>query len=299
MPAFRIATAICLVRDQGGEPLSGEFVNVLARLVRGKVRWLAEGRAAELLTEEMDPRTVKDLVARDLDALGMDLLVLQAEGRRKALMVADMDSTLITIECIDELADMIGMRGEVAAITEKAMAGLLDFESALVERVALLEGVAETAIEEVIRERLKLMPGASALVSTMRAHGAMTALVSGGFTAFTAHVAARLGLDIHRSNRLEVRNGRLTGRIEGDIVGPRAKEAALREFTALRGLEREQTMAVGDGANDRDMIAAAGLGVAFHAKPAVQAMADLSVTHGDLRSLLYVQGYSDAEITEA
>ncbi|MCB1833923.1 MAG: phosphoserine phosphatase SerB, partial [Geminicoccaceae bacterium] len=295
-PSAEGPTAICLVGGHGGEPLSAEFVNVLMRLFNGKLRWLAEGRAAEIVTETMTPRTARDLVARDLEALGMDVLVLPAGGRRKSLLVADMDSTLITIECIDELADTIGLRAEVASITERAMAGGLDFASALVERVALLEGVPETAVEEVIRERLKLTPGAEALIATMRANGAMTALVSGGFTLFSAHVAQRLGLDVHRANRLEIRNGRLTGRLLGEIVDPRTKLASLLEFTAMRGLERGATMAVGDGANDREMIEAAGLGVAFHARLAVQAVADISVNHGDLETLLFIQGYDETEI---
>ncbi|MCB1971832.1 MAG: phosphoserine phosphatase SerB [Geminicoccaceae bacterium] len=254
--------------------------------------------AAEIVTEAMTPRTARDLFGRDLEALGMDVLALPARRRRKKLIVADMDSTLITIECIDELAASIGIRSEVAAITERAMAGALDFEAALTSRVALLEGVPQTAIEEVIREKLRLMPGARRLMATMRAHGATTAVVSGGFTAFTSHVARVLGLDIQRANSLEVRDGRLTGRLEGPVVGPRAKLDVLRELAATHGLYREDTMAVGDGANDRDMIAEAGLGIAYRARPAVQAVADLCVNHGDLESLLFIQGYSKAEIRE-
>ena len=246
----------------------------------------------------MPVNVVRDLIPTEFSGLGIDVFVLPATNRRKRLLVADMDSTLITIECVDELADLIGKKSEVAAITELAMAGVLDFESALRQRVSLLEGVPETAADQVISERLRLMPGAIELAATMRAHGARTAVVSGGFTLFTTHVARMLGLDFQSANRLEIIDGRLTGRLSGPIIGPRAKLETLEELTTRYDLSPGDTLAVGDGANDRDMIAAAGLGVAYRARPVVEAVADVAVRHGDLRTLLYIQGYADDEIVE-
>ena len=187
------------------------------------MRWLSDGVAAEIITEKFAPRTVRDLLAQGLAALDLDLLVLPAENRKKRLLIADMDSTLITIECIDELADLVGLKSEVAAITERAMAGSMDFTQALKARVRLLEGVPEEAISELIAERIQLMDGALELVATMRAHTAKTAIVSGGFTLFCDYVAKLLGVDTHQANRLEVKDGKLTGKLEGAIIDPKGQ----------------------------------------------------------------------------
>ncbi len=226
---------------------------------------------------------------------GIDLAVQPAEGRRKEVLVADMDSTMIGQECIDELADIAGVGERVKEITARAMNGELGFEGALRERVALLEGFSTDVIERVWRERITLAPGGRALIATMRANGATCALVSGGFTQFTSRVAERLGFDRHQANTLIEREGRLTGAVGEPILGRDAKITALRETCAARGVGPERAMAVGDGANDLGMLSLAGSGVALHAKPVVAAETELRVNHGDLTALLHLQGYAAAE----
>jgi phosphoserine phosphatase len=231
-------------------------------------------------------------VWEDLQALRVDLVVQKAEGRKKRLLIADMDSTMIRQECIDELADEAGVGARVADITARAMNGELDFEAALRERVGLLKGLPEAVIAEVLRDRITLMPGGSVLLATMKANGAYAALVSGGFTAFTSAVATRLGFDENRANTLHVVEGRLAGTVAAPILGKEAKLQALHEITARLGITPAQALAVGDGANDLPMLLAAGTGVALHAKPRVQADCDVRVNHGDLTALLYLQGYT-------
>jgi phosphoserine phosphatase len=222
------------------------------------------------------------------------------EYRRKKLLVADMDSTMIGQECIDELADYVGLKEHVAAITERAMRGEIAFVPALRERVALLKGLPPSTIEEVIRERIRLTPGARTLIATMRANGAYTCLVSGGFTAFTSRIAAMIGFDEQRANTLMVdADGRLAGSVAEPVLGREAKRETLLELARARRLRPEQALAVGDGANDIPMIEAAGLGVAFHGKPAVAAAAAARIDHGDLTALLYAQGYRREEFVEA
>jgi len=206
--------------------------------------------------------------------------------------VADMDSTMITIECIDELADYAGLKAEIAEVTERAMQGELRFEDALDARVALLKGLDEAMIDRCHSERLSIMPGARALVRTMRAQGATCILVSGGFTRFADRVAADIGFNRAIANRLNIEAGRLAGTVERPIVGAEAKLEALREAMDSLALGREETLAVGDGANDIPMLEAAGLGVAYRAKPKTQAAADARIDHGDLSALLYAQGYA-------
>ena len=228
-----------------------------------------------------------------------DVNIVPAANRRKKLLVADMDSTIITCECIDELADMAGIKPKVAAITERAMRGDIDFPDALRERVALLKGLPLEKLDRVYAERVRLNPGARALTATMRAHGACTLLVSGGFTFFTSRVAADAGFEENQGNRLLDDGSLLTGEVGEPILGREAKLKALDDAAARHALRTADAVAVGDGANDLDMIRRAGLGVAYHAKPVVAAAAGASISHGDLRSVLYLQGYHAADIISA
>lgn len=241
------------------------------------------------------------LAARLREALGpapVDIVVQPLEGRRKRLLIADMDSTMIGQECIDELADFAGRRAEISAITERAMRGELDFEAALKERVAMLKGLPESVLEETFRKRITLTPGARTLVQTMKKFGGYAALVSGGFTFFTSRVAEAAGFDFNDANTLIVKDGALAGEVAEPIRGRAAKEAALMRIASERAIPLEETMAVGDGANDLSMLARAGLGVAFRAKPAVAEAADARIDHGDLTALLYMQGVPQAEFAD-
>ncbi len=255
----------------------------------GDAIWLDPGVAAEFPVEAM-PENRWDVWA-GLQGLGVDLVVQRAEGRRKQLLIADMDSTMIQQECIDELADEAGVGAHVAGITARAMNGELDFEAALKERVGLLKDLPERVIATVLRDRITLMPGGPVLLATMKANGGYAALVSGGFTAFTAQIAATLGFDEHRANTLLVAEGVLTGQVAQPILGKQAKLDALIEITARLGITPEDAMAVGDGANDLAMLNRAGAGVALHAKPTVAAQCDIRINHGDLTALLFMQGY--------
>ena len=231
---------------------------------------------------------------------GIDIIVQPAAARQKKLFLADMDSTMIGQECIDELADYVGLKAHVAAITERAMRGDIAFEPALRERVALLEGLPISVIEEVLRDRIRLTPGGKTLVATMRANGAVTCMVSGGFTLFTDRIAAMIGFDKSRANRLTLVDGhKLAGKVADPVFGRDGKRAVLIELRQDLGLAKNDTMAIGDGANDLDMILEAGLGVAYHAKPKIAATAPARIDHGDLTALLYVQGYRREEFVEA
>lgn len=256
----------------------------------GDAIWLDPGVAAEFPVEAMPENRWQ--VWQDFQSLGVDLVVQPAEGRRKKMLLADMDSTMIEQECIDELADEAGVGAHVAGITRRAMNGELDFESALRERVGLLKGLPVAVIDRVIRDRITLMPGGPVLLATMKANGAHAALVSGGFSAFTAKIAAQLGFDENRANTLLAEDGRLTGQVAEPILGKQAKVDALEDITARLGLTEDQVMAVGDGANDLGMLKRAGAGVALHAKPVVAAECDIRINHGDLTALLYIQGYA-------
>ena len=259
----------------------------------GEAVWLDPGVAAEFSVPEMPQNRWE--VWEGLQTMGIDLVVQKAEGRKKRMLIADMDSTMIRQECIDELADEAGVGAYVADITARAMNGELDFESALRERVGLLKGLDEGVIARVIRDRITLMPGGPALVATMRANGGYAALVSGGFTAFTGAIAGVLSFDENRANTLLVEAGRLTGQVAEPILGKAAKVQALEEISARLGITPAQAIAVGDGANDLGMLGLAGTGVALHAKPSVQAQCEVRVNHGDLTALLYLQGYARDE----
>ncbi len=248
-------------------------------------------RAMDLFIDGGDLAALRVRAATAFAGLAVDVCVQPADGRRKRLLLADMDSTIIGCECLDELADFAGVKAEIAAITERAMAGELPFEAALIERVSRLAGLRLGALQDAYTQRVRLNPGASTLTRTMSAHGARCVLVSGGFDFFTARVAAAAGFAAHRANRLIDDGARLTGAVAMPILGREAKLAALNEEAAALGLALSETLAVGDGANDLAMIEAAGLGVAWRAKPIVAARADARVDHTDLTALLYFQGY--------
>ncbi|MBN8293444.1 phosphoserine phosphatase SerB [Rhodobacter sp. NTK016B] len=256
----------------------------------GTARWLDRGIAAEFEIGAMPANRWESW--ESLQELGIDLCVQPSAGRRKAMLLADMDSTMIQQECIDELADMAGVGAHVAGITARAMNGELDFEAALKERVGLLKDLPVSVIDQVLAERITYMPGGKTLIATMKAHGGHAALVSGGFTAFTAKVAAELGFDENRANTLLERDGKLTGAVGEPILGKQAKVDALNQITARLGITPAEVIAVGDGANDLGMLGLAGSGVALHAKPSVAAQCELRVNHGDLTALLYLQGYA-------
>ena len=274
--------------------LTEERVEALRDLFAGgHIIWLDDSIAAEFPAEALPPDAAA--IADDTRLAGFDLVIQPTEGRRKAVLLADMDSTMIEQECIDELADMAGVGPRVAAITARAMNGELNFHEALIERVSLLAGLNELVIQQVLDERITTAPGGRTLIATMRAQGAYCALVSGGFTAFTAPIAAELGFNEHRANALLADEGVLTGHVGLPILGREAKIEALEEITAQHGLTPADAIVVGDGANDLGMIQLAGTGVALHAKPVVAAQAGVRIDHGDLTALLYLQGYGRDE----
>ncbi len=281
-PAEPVLTA-AIVADCGAR-----MVDVTA------ISWLSEGVAADIFFDG-DIVAAEEKLGPELMAKNLDFLFQPQQNRVKKLLVADMDSTIIQCECIDELADFAGLKEEISAMTKAAMQGNVDFEQTLRDRVALLAGLEATALEKMYRERLALTPGAVPLIRTMNAKGAMTVLVSGGFTFFTGKVAALTGFQVNRGNILEISDGRLTGKVLPPIVDSRTKIDSLIEFRNKGGLSKAETLAIGDGANDIPMIREAGLGVAFHPKPAVEKAADMVIRHADLTALLYLQGYSDQD----
>jgi phosphoserine phosphatase len=258
--------------------------------------WLADGIACDIaLRDGEDLQATEALLRSVIDRAPIDLVVQQAETRRKQFLIADMDSTMIGQECIDELADVVGLKDKVAAITARAMNGEIAFEPALRERVALLKGLPISVVDDVIAQRITLTSGGPELIATMKAKGYYAALVSGGFTVFTSRVAAMLGFDEDRANILIEKDGLLTGEVAEPILGKQAKVDALEEISATLGITPSDTIAVGDGANDLGMLGIAGAGVALHAKPTVSAKAQMRVDYGDLTALLYIQGYRKSD----
>ena len=286
-----IATLIAAERISSGDISAAEDALRVRGIEPMGRSWIEEDVACDLLFSA-DPAAAREALQGLVP--GADLVVQGEAGRRKRLLVADMDSTMITVECIDELADYAGLKAEVAAVTERAMRGELDFETALRERVALLEGLDEAAIDRCHEERVRITPGAEALVRTMRREGGYCLLVSGGFSRFADRVAGAIGFDRAVSNALLFEQGRLSGVAE-PIVGAKAKRDALVDAAASQGAKLSDVIAIGDGANDIPMLEAAGLGIAFHAKPRVAAAADARIDHGDLGALLFAQGYARSE----
>jgi phosphoserine phosphatase len=288
---------LILIARPGSRALDAATLEAVSRLAPAEPEWLAEAEALEVRLDS-DGRGLEDALRHELGGLPVDVAVVPARNRSKRLLLADMDSTIIEQEVVDELAALAGVGAAVSAITERAMRGELAFEPALRERMALLEGLPATAIESIIRDRISFAPGGRTLVATMKAHGAFTAIVSGGFTAFTGHVAEALGFESHEANRLVIEDGRLTGRVAEPVLGQTAKVEALRRLMTKLGIAADDVVAVGDGANDIAMLQLAGLGVAFHGKPAVRAAADVRIDHADLTALLYLQGYRKVEFVK-
>ncbi|PBB95419.1 phosphoserine phosphatase SerB [Mesorhizobium sp. WSM3862] len=292
-----IATLVSNPKDRR---VSVPLANIASRAAGASaVHWLAEHVACDLvLPETPDIGALTANLRAALASEPVDIIVQPAEGRRKRILLADMDSTMIDQECIDELADEIGVKDRVAAITARSMNGEIAFEPALRERVALLKGLDTAVVDRIIANRLTLAAGGRALVQTMRANGAWTALVSGGFDVFTSRIAAMLGFQENRANRLIEEGGRFAGTVAAPILGRAAKAEALLDIAARLGVTTQDAVAVGDGANDLDMIRLAGTGVALHAKPAVAEQARIRIDHGDLTALLYLQGYRQREFVQ-
>ena len=290
-----VATLIC---NPANPALDSTIVDGALAIVPspGQPQWLFDEVAIDIpFAAEFETKDhIRNFESRLREARGdlpIDIVVQPVAARRKKLFLADLDSTMIRQECIDELADFVGLKAHVAEITERAMRGEIEFEPALRERVALLKGLPVTVVDEVLAKRITLTPGGRELVMTMRAHGAYTCLISGGFTLFAGAIAAKLGFQESRANELVVRDGKFTGEVKEPILGRATKLATLIELTESFDLDDIDTLVTGDGANDLGMIRHAGLGVAYHAKPAVGAGAAARIDHGDLTALLYAQGY--------
>jgi phosphoserine phosphatase len=294
-----VATLICNPADPA---LDATIVDgALAVLPSpGSAEWLFDEVAVDIpFNGSEDIAAIEDRLRQARGDLPIDIVVQPRAARRKKLFLADMDSTMIGQECIDELADFAGLKAHVAKITERAMRGEIEFGPALRERVGLLKGMPVGVVDEVLKQRITPTPGGRELVATMRAHGAYTCLISGGFTLFTSAVAAMIGFQENRANELLVEDGKLTGEVREPILGRAAKLATLIELTESFDLDDIDTLVAGDGANDLSMIQHAGLGVAYRAKPAVAAAAAARIDHGDLTALLYAQGYRREEFVEA
>jgi phosphoserine phosphatase len=288
-----MALVATLVANPSNPVLTPEIAERAAEAVKASgLYWLADGIACDIaLRDGTDAQAAEANILAVISSVPIDLVIQEQETRRKKLLIADMDSTMIGQECIDELAAEVGLKEKVATITARAMNGEIAFEPALRERVALLKGLPISVVDEVIAKRITLTPGGPELIATMKSKGHYTALVSGGFTVFTSRIAATLGFDENRANTLLEDGGILSGFVAEPILGKQAKVDALNEISARLGISPEEAIAVGDGANDLGMLHLAGAGVALHAKPAVAAEAQMRINHGDLTALLYIQGY--------
>ncbi|UWM73863.1 phosphoserine phosphatase SerB [Rhizobium sp. WSM4643] len=296
-----MALVATLVANPSNPVLTPEIAEQAAKAVNASgLYWLADGVACDIaLRDGTDAQAAEANILAVIASAPIDLVIQEQETRRKKLLIADMDSTMIGQECIDELAAEVGLKEKVAIITARAMNGEIAFEPALRERVALLKGLPISVVDEVIAKRITLTPGGPELIATMKSKGLYTALVSGGFTVFTSRIAATLGFDENRANTLLEDGGILSGFVAEPILGKQAKVDALNEISARLGISPEEAIAVGDGANDLGMLQLAGAGVALHAKPAVAAEAQMRINHGDLTALLYIQGYRKTDFVRA
>jgi phosphoserine phosphatase len=284
-----------LIANPSSPVLTNTLVEVAAKTIGSKtVYWLADGLAADMLFTG-DHVNVRAKIEKIIADQPIDIIIQEQEGRRKKLLIADMDSTMIGQECIDELAGVVGLKAHVSAITARAMNGEIPFEDALRERVSLLKGLDANVVTTVIKERITLTPGGRELIATMKKNGGYTALVSGGFTSFTGPVSVMLGFDENQANILEEEGGLFTGTVREPILGRQAKADTLQTICTRLGITSAEAMAVGDGANDLSMIQMAGSGVALHAKPSVAAQAKHRINYSDLTALLYMQGYRKAD----
>ena len=283
-----MTSRIVLIAAPGSNAINDDVLS----LINAEPTWLSKGEAAEFAAL-VDVKTLRQRLAQ----LPIDVNIVSTANRRKRLLIADMDSTMIEQECIDELGVVAGVGDEIKAITVRAMRGEIDFADALRERVGLMAGLDAGVIDKIVQDHLTLMPGGKTLVATMKANGAYTALVSGGFRQFTSRVAALVGFDTNEANDLIIENGKLAGRVGEPILGKEAKVEALNRISSAHGLTAADAIAVGDGANDIPMLQAAGMGVALHAKPKVQKAAPHCINHGDLTALLFLQGYKKADFT--
>ncbi|MBP1873832.1 phosphoserine phosphatase [Ensifer adhaerens] len=288
-----MALVATLIANPSNPVLTPALAEAAADAVKASgLYWLADGIACDLaLRDGTDPFAAEAALRGALNGVAVDVAVQDADTRRKKLLIADMDSTMIGQECIDELAAEVGLKDKVAAITARAMNGEIAFEPALIERVALLKGLPSSVVGDVIARRITLTPGGPELIATMKAKGYYTALVSGGFTVFTGPVADMLGFQENRANTLIEKDGTLTGEVAEPILGKQAKVDALIDIAGRLGISTDEALAVGDGANDLGMLQLAGTGVALHAKPVVAEQAKARIDHGDLTALLYLQGY--------
>ncbi|GGD62759.1 MULTISPECIES: phosphoserine phosphatase SerB [Rhizobium] len=296
-----MALVATLVANPSNPVLTPAIAEQAAEVVKASgLYWLADGIACDIaLRDGTDAQAAEANILALISGAPIDLVIQEQETRRKKLLIADMDSTMIGQECIDELAAEVGLKEKVATITARAMNGEIAFEPALRERVALLKGLPLSVVDEVIAKRITLTPGGPELIATMKSKGHYTALVSGGFTVFTSRIAATLGFDENRANTLLEDGGILSGFVAEPILGKQAKVDALNEISARLGISPEEAIAVGDGANDLGMLHLAGAGVALHAKPAVAAEAEMRINHGDLTALLYIQGYRKTDFVTA
>jgi len=292
-----MALVATLISNPKAANLSQSVANMAGNALGATtIEWLAPEIACDIAVPEgLSSEAAEQAIRAALGDAPIDVAVQEADGRRKKMLIADMDSTMIDQECIDELAAEVGIKDHVAAITARAMNGEIAFEPALRERVALLKGLELSVIDRVIEGRITLASGGRELIATMRANGAYAALVSGGFTVFTGRIAEMLGFHEHRSNTLIEEDGKLAGLVAEPILGREAKANSLNEIANRLGITPTEVMAVGDGANDLDMLRIAGAGVALHAKPSVAAQAQIRIDHGDLTALLYLQGYRQKE----
>ncbi|MDG1887244.1 MAG: phosphoserine phosphatase SerB [Alphaproteobacteria bacterium] len=295
---------ITLTANPNLTPLTGQHV-ILADMSLMSLgahicskRWLSMGSAIDIVFEQISMETARKVVSIALKNFPIDVNIQEIDNRRKKILVADMDSTIIVNESLDELADFIGLKTKVETITQKAMHGEIDFEIALKQRVKLFEGQSETLIDRFLVEKINITSGAECLIKTMKANKAKTALISGGFSYITKYIAERLGFDIHYGNQLIIKDRKLTGKVSTPILNADSKKEILINLAKNNNIQLNQTMAVGDGANDIKMLRCAGTGIAFRAKPIVKASTPYHVKHGDLRSLLFLQGYHEDEFVE-